>query len=94
MKNLFFKATQKQKQALEGLAYWIADVNYIKERFGSDDPELKKCDDTIQLCIFPELDALHVPFWVQNIVISWAENWRQYKEYYFSDAMKKYNIIL
>lgn len=94
MSKLYFEATTEQKQVLDSLAYWIANINYIKERDGSDDPKLKKCDDTIQLCIFPELDALRVPFWVQNRVISWAENWRQYKELYLDYAMRKYNIIL
>lgn len=84
---LTFYANRRQFRALEGLAYWIADAEYIKERFGSNDPEIKTCDVTIRKCIFPELDELGVPFWVQNSVIAFASNWRAYHSEYFSVAM-------
>lgn len=94
MNKLFFKATTEQRAAIEGLAFWVANQKYIEERFGVDDPEIKRCRDTICLCLFPELDALGVPFWVQNSIICWSENWRNYKQYYLNEAMKAKNIIL
>lgn len=82
----------KQYNALESLAYWIADLHYIKERYGENDPELETCRKTIEKCCFPSLDALQVPFWVQNTVICWAENWRNYKDQYFTSFLASKNI--
>lgn len=42
MKKLFFECNRDQRSALEGLAYRIADTAYMRERFGSDEPELKQ----------------------------------------------------
>ena len=94
MKKLEFYANTEQKRALEGLAYWVADENYIRERHGESDPEIKTCRDTILNCIFPECDALKIPFWVQNSIICIAENWRQYKNFYLRDLCAKKNIFL
>ena len=80
--KLFYKIpTMEVRHALEGLAYWVADVNYIKERFDANDPEYSKADKSIHLC-FDTLDSLNVPFWVQNTVICYAEDWRRYQENY------------
>lgn len=93
--ELFFKAENTaQRNALEGLAYWIADSNYIKERCGASDPELIQVDKTIKL-IFSELDALGVPFWVQNSVVFFASDWRRYKSNYVEQwLLKNKNIDL
>ena len=90
---LKFTANRKQKNALEGLAYWIADNAYIIERYGPKEPELKNVRKTISL-ILDELDSAGVPYWVQNSVICFAENWRNYKEKYLSDVMKAKNIYM
>jgi len=92
MKELKFTATHEQTKELEGLAYWIADYNYISERYGQEDPEIKRTEKTINL-VFDNLDRLGVPFWVQNTVIAFSENWRRYKEIYMSDYLKTKNII-
>lgn len=90
---LRFDYTIEQGNALEGLAYRIADNAYMIERYGRQEAatELQQNHNTI--CgLFADLDRLQVPFWVQNTVIFWAENWRAYKEQYFSSAMKQKNI--
>lgn len=87
-----FYCTRRQRMELESLAYWIADINYINERYGYNDQELKICRDTIEKSIFPSLDKLNVPFWVQNAVICWAENWREYKGSSTKIAMQKIGI--
>lgn len=92
--KLEFYANKEQRNALEGLAYWVADENYIRERFGRDDAEIKICHDTICKCIFPECDRLGIPFWVQNSVVAIGENWRRYKENYFSSLCKEKNIYI
>lgn len=90
---LHFEYNQKQKNALEGLAYRIADNAYMIERYGREEaaPELQQNHKTI--CgLFKDLDKMKVPFWVQNTVIFWAEDWRRYKEQYFCLAMEEKNI--
>lgn len=91
MKKYDITITKEQFRKLEGLAYWIADTNYIRERFGDDDPELKKCRDTISM-IFDELDAIKTPFLVQNVVIAFSENWRRYKEQYLQSYLHNRGI--
>lgn len=93
MKKLYFKATKEQRNALEGLAYRIADSAYMRERFGNDEPELKKNEKTIS-GLFDLLDRLGVPFWVQNSVICFSENWRKYVRFGIFEPMKEKNIIL
>ena len=93
MEKLYFKATKEQRNALEGLAYRIADSAYMRERFGDDEPELKKNEKTIS-GLFDLLDCLGVPFWVQNSVICFSENWRKYIQFGIFEPMKEKNIIL
>lgn len=90
---LSFHANDQQSTALRGLAYWIADVHYIAERFGKNDPEHEKAHKNVIAC-FDDLDRLGVPFWVQNHVIIWAEDWRRYKTEYIKTAMEKRGITL
>lgn len=70
-----------QLSALEGLAYWIQELAYLQERGDKEDPEYpheeKRYRDTIGM-IFDELDNKGVSFMLQNAVIFWAENWRDY----------------
>ena len=91
---LEYTLNRDQYNALAGLAYWIADENYIRERHGAGDPEIAVCRDTITKSIFPDLDRLRVPFWVQNTVICFAENWREYKQRYLSEFLKGKNIYV
>lgn len=88
-----YTLNREQYNALDGLAYWVADLHYMRERFGDDEPELKRARATIESC-FPELDRLNVPFWVQNSVIVWAENWRNTKQQYFTEFLKSKNIFV
>lgn len=90
---LNFKATKTQKSLLQGLAYWIADNEYMRERYGDNDPELKIVDDTIH-ALFDSLDRAGVPFWVQNSVIICAENWRRYHSIGIEADLKKRGITI
>lgn len=83
-----------QYNALDGLAYWVADLHYMREKWGNEEPELARARATIEKCLFPQLDSLGVPFWVQNSVIVWAENWRNTKTEYFTDFLKRKNIFV
>lgn len=94
MKKLYFKVTKEQRNALDGLAYRIADSAYMRERFGNDEPELKQNEKTIS-GLFDLLDRLKVPFWVQNSVICYAEDWRRYKSSYMPEwLLRNRNIDL
>lgn len=93
MKKLHFNATREQRNALEGLAYRIADSAYMRERYGNSEPELKQNEKTIS-GLFDELDRLGVPFWVQNSIICLSENWRKYIQFGIIEPMKEKNIIL
>ena len=90
---LEFYATPKQATELHGLAYWVADINYLRERYGNEEPEIITADKTIRFC-FDRLDVLGVPFWVQNTVICFAENWRNYIQCYFAAEMGKRRIYI
>ena len=89
-----FECTQEIYNALQGLAYRIADNQYMIEKYGREDCsiELGQNHKTI-ISLFDKLDALHVPFWVQNAVMSWAEDWRRYKSGYVVDALEKYKNL-
>lgn len=92
--TLVFHGNKKQLAALEGLAYRIADNNYMIERYGRTKVQIELSENHKTIMdLFAELDKMNVPFWVQNTVIFWSENWRQYKECYFVSAMKKKNIF-
>lgn len=88
------KISKEQFKELQGLSYWIADLNYIKEKYGENEPELQVCRDTINKCLFPELDKLSVPFWVQNTVICFSENWRNTKKEYLSSFLKSKGVSI
>lgn len=85
---------QRQSNALEGLAFWIANMSYTRERYPEDEKEIVELDKSICLQ-FDILDSLNVPFWVQNSVICFAENWRDYKSFYLDNwLLKNRNIDL
>lgn len=86
---LSFKANKEQARELRSLGYWISESAYLRERCGGDDTvEAKRVSDTIHF-IFDRLDALGVPFWVQNAVVNFAENWRRYQDEYISDHLRR-----
>ena len=79
---------QKQRNELEGLAFHIASMAYTRERYPKDEHEIVELDKSIHLH-FDILDELGVPYWVQNSVICFAENWRDYKEFYLDSWLRK-----
>lgn len=86
-----FDCTQEIYNALSGLAYRIADNTYMIERYGRTDVETELKQNHVTICgLFDDLDALRVPYWVQNTVICWAEDWRRYKSGSLFDAFQKY----
>lgn len=88
-----FTATREQSDNLEGLAYWVSDRVWSRERGELDEREDQRTDNTIR-AIFDQLDRLAVPYWVQNAVICWAEDWRRAMQEDFRDAMRARQIAL
>ena len=89
MNKLYYKVPNIEiKNALAGLAYWVADISYIRERFGTNNNEFISADKSVKLC-FESLDRLGVPFWVQNSVVAFADDWRRYKSCYMENWLFK-----
>ena len=78
---------------LEALAYWIADVNYLRERHPQEKTEIQKADASVH-DMFDKLDKMRVPFWIQNSVIAFAESWRRYKSDYIVEYLCKHNAMI
>lgn len=88
-----FTATREQRDNLEGLAYWVSDRAWSREHGLLDEHEDQRTDKTIRV-IFDALDRLAVPYWVQNAVSCWAEDWRRTMQEDFRDAMRARQIAL
>lgn len=88
-----YTANPAQRAELESLAYWIADRAWSRERGELDEYENRRTDTTIR-AIFDQLDRLGVPYWAQNAVICWAEDWRRTLCEDLRDAMRARSIIL
>lgn len=88
-----FAATREQRDNLEGLAYWVSDRAWSREHGLLDEHEDQRTDKTIR-AIFNALDRLAVPYWIQNAVICWAEDWRRTMQEDFRDAMSARQIAL
>ena len=89
MQSLQFTLTQEQYNALSGLAYRIADNAYMLERYGAKDSEIERAENHKTITgLFDQLDALRVPFWVQNTIICAFENWRRYKTEYVYQVLE------
>lgn len=88
-----FTATREQRDELEGLAYWVSDRAWSRERGELDEYEDSRTDNTIR-AIFDALDRLCVPYWVQNAVCCWAEDWRRAMKENLRAAMRAKQIVL
>lgn len=76
--HLEYEVGSAQKKELEYLARWHADLQYIREFYGKDDPECEVSRKSVEFSI-RQLDKLGVPFWLQNAALYFSENWRRYK---------------
>lgn len=95
LNKLEYRATPAAWNELQALAYWISERSYCLERYGETPDGTGRAHRTITECIFPQLDRLRVPFWVQNRVIAWAEDWRNTRSELLYQAFERpgYSII-
>lgn len=89
LNQLEYRATPAAWNELQALAYWISERYYCLERYGETPDGTERAHKTITKCIFPQLDKIGVPFWVQNRVIVWAENWRGARSEYLYQAFER-----
>lgn len=89
-----FTATPRQWAELEGLAYWIADNAYCIEKLPREEYEREEYNrhDASIRASFDALDRQGVPYWVQNAVIMWAQDWRREASEYMDTALARRNI--
>ena len=86
-----FVCTQSVYNALCGLAYRIADNAYMIERYGRENCSVELAENKKTIGgLFSDLDSMRVPFWVQNTVICWSEDWRRYKTDCIVSAFDKF----
>ena len=88
-----YQINRKQFSILEGLAYWMADRSWFMERYGSNDPEFSRYDTTIR-GLFDEADRAAIPWAVQNMVICWAEDWRQEASEYLNNMLERRGVVI
>ena len=89
---LHFDITQKQYNILSGLRFNMANKAYLLERYPDEyETESKKIHLTI--CdLFDEADNEKIPFWVQNIVCAFQDDWRHTKQTYLYQDLEKRGV--
>ena len=87
-----YNITQKQYDTLLGLRHWLANKAYMIERYPADyEKERERIHKTI-VCCFNEADQLHIPFWVQNIICGYQDNWRHTLDTYLYQDLEKRGV--
>lgn len=86
--DITFDLNMQQRRELDYLARWRADLAYITERWGKDDPETQVSRGCIEFA-FTVLDRLHVPFWLQNAALAYGEDWRNRQHESFEHYLRR-----
>lgn len=72
--------TKEVYNHLDGIAYRAADNNYMVEKYGADGAAVEIAENKQTVSgLFNALDAMGVPFWVQNAALAFGSNWRRYR---------------
>ena len=62
-KRLSYALSTEQYRALEGMAYWNAELHFAVEK-NDEENYLQRCRKNINFC-FDDCDKRRIPFWVQ-----------------------------
>ena len=90
--ELTFNINQKQYDILLGLRHWMACKAKYKERWPEDyEKERDKIHKTI-VFLFDDADRLGIPYWVQNIVCGFQDDWRHTLNTYLYQDLEKYGV--
>jgi hypothetical protein len=87
-----FSVSQKQYDILLGLRHWMAVKAKMIERYPEEyNRESESIHKTI--CgLFDEADHEKIPFWVQNIVCGFQDDWRHSINTYLFQDLEKRNV--
>ncbi len=90
--RLTFNINQKQYDILLGLRSHMAYNAKCRERWPEDyEVERENIDKTI--CgLFSDADRNGIPFWVQNIVCGFQDDWRHALTTYLYQDLEKYGV--
>ena len=84
--------TRTQYRALEGLAHWCYQAARCTAENDAEGSEQARQT----LATFPaELDALNIPWWIQNAVSVWAQDFRapgNIREAYLDQLLKRRGV--
>lgn len=86
-----YTISREQYNALEGLAFHVANKARYAEENGANGPENRIFHENI-ICSMDECDAAGIPHFVQNIAIIWAEQWRNTLREYAYNALNRRGI--
>lgn len=87
--SINFRFNDAIMRELEYLACWRADLAYIVERFGSDDPEAEVSRKSVEFA-FSRLDRMGCPYWLQNCALAYGEDWRGRMQVDFPGWLEKH----
>lgn len=93
--NLSFVPTIKEKDILNSLEYWVAEIHWLKTRGHSDDsPALIRARKNVDYALesikrYEKRHSRRIPNWVVNAVIAWAEAGK-YQNEYFDDLINSF----
>lgn len=87
-----YSVTQRQYNILLGLRHWMAVKAKMIERYPEEyNRESENIHKTI-CSIFDEADHEKIPFWVQNIVCGYQDDWRHSIDTYLYQDLEKRNV--
>ena len=90
---LKYELTTEQYNELAGLAYHHADLQYRREHCKLNDGERERDAKNVEQH-FPALDAMGTPYWVQNTVLLWSEDWKRYERGGMREYLRLKNITV
>ena len=91
-KRLSYALSTEQYRALEGMAYWNAELHFAVEK-NDEENYLQRCRKNINFC-FDDCDKRRIPFWVQNIALVWSENPRNWISEYLTEHLKLNGVTI
>lgn len=87
-----YTITQEQYNTLLGLRHWMALKAKLKERYPDDyKAEADRIHKTITF-LFDEADKKAIPFWVQNIVCYYQDDWRHSIDHYLYQDLESRGV--
>lgn len=87
----FEELTRDEKNILEAMSYFQADINYMREKYGdSEEPEIEKSRQNI-VDMFKAADKKGISFRLQNRALSYGYDWRKRYEITFDSYMSSAN---